>query len=275
MVDQNRRDIMKACLALIAAGGTVATAAEDDLPKPHPGMKDVPKSWHGNEVIGMLIYPKFTALDLFGPHHIFISMMGAKVLLIAKSSEPVSTDSGVKITPTTTFADCPTKLSVLFVPGGTQGTLEAARDKETREFVADRGASADWVTSVCTGSLVLGAAGLLDGYRATSHWLIRDALKEFGAVPVNQRVVFDRNRVTGAGVTSGLDFGLSLLTKMRDEEYAKAVQLFSEYDPKPPFDCGAPEKAPAAMLKLLTDMHQPFEEQVKNMARDVRDARAM
>lgn len=279
----NRRDALRTWLSFVASGTTLGFAGQPkpesptDLvapPPEHEAMHAMPRGWLGNETIGMLVYPKFTALDLFGPHHIFISMAGAKVLLVAKSLEPVATDTGVKIHPTTTFADCPQKLSILFVPGGTTGTLEAALDKDTREFVADRGAKADWVTSVCTGSLILGAAGLLEGYQATSHWMTRDSLKEFGAVPVNRRVVVDRNRVTGAGVTSGLDFALQLLKDIRGKDYAETVQLFSEYDPHPPLDCGTPEKAPKEMLKLLEDMFAPFGRQVKEMARDVRAARA-
>ncbi|MBL9090563.1 MAG: DJ-1/PfpI family protein [Planctomycetaceae bacterium] len=279
----NRRDAIKTWLSLVAGGTTLGFA---DQPKPesptdlvapppeHEAMHAMPRGWLGNETIGILMYPKFTALDLFGPHHIFISMAGAKVLLVAKTPDPVATDTGVKIQPTTTFADCPEKLSILFVPGGTTGTLEAALDKDTREFVADRGEKAEWVTSVCTGSLILGAAGLLEGYQATSHWMTRDSLKEFGAVPVNRRVVVDRNRVTGAGVTSGLDFALQLLKDIRGKDYAETVQLFSEYDPRPPLDCGTPEKAPKEMLKLLEDMFAPFGKQVTEMAREVRAARA-
>lgn len=268
MSDFDRRQVLQAMLALIAAG-TTAGAEEKPPAEKHASMKDAPKGWHGDEVIGMLIYPQFTALDLFGPHHVLISMMGAKVLLVAKTLEPVATDTGVKIVPTTTFEQCPEKLSVLFVPGGTQGTLAAARDQETREFVANRGAKADWVTSVCTGSLLLGAAGLLNGYKATSHWLTREALRDFGATPVNERVVIDRNRVTGAGVTSGLDFALRLLKDLRGEEYAKTVQLFSEYDPKPPFDCGSPAKSSPETVKVLTDMFEPFGKQIKDLAREL------
>jgi cyclohexyl-isocyanide hydratase len=274
MSELTRRDVMRSVVAALAAGeltGGLTAAAADDKPvdKAHD-MSALPPGWVGSETIGMLIYPKFTALDLFGPQHVFISMMGAKVHLIAKTAEPVPTDSGVKIVPTMTFADCPKKLSVLFVPGGADGTIAAARDKETREFVAERGAAADWVTSVCTGSLILGAAGLLQGYKATSHWMVRDMLKMFGAVPTAERVVVDRNRVTGAGVTSGFDFALSLCKQLRNEDYAKAVQLFSEYDPQPPVDCGRPEKASPETLKLLTDMFKPFRKQIDDMARELR-----
>lgn len=227
----------------------------------------------GKETIGLLMYPGFTALDLFGPHHLFISMAGAKVLLVAKDDRPVETDSKVKIHPTATFANCPEKLSVLFVPGGMDGTLAAAKDEATRAFVADRGAKADWITSVCTGSLVLGAAGLLRGYQATSHWMVRDELALFGAKPVNKRVVIDRNRMTGAGVTSGLDFGLTLLKDLRGIDYAQGVQVFSEYDPAPPLDAGSPEKCPPAMVKMLREMHQPFNAAVRRLAEETQPAK--
>jgi cyclohexyl-isocyanide hydratase len=270
MSELNRRDLVRTMLVALAAGELpAATAADTEPPKGH-NMEAMPPGWLGNETIGMLLYPKFTALDLFGPHHVFISMMGAKVHLVAKTSDPVSTDTGVKITPTMTFADCPKKLTVLFVPGGTDGTTAAARDKETRDFVAERGAAADWITSVCTGSLVLGAAGLLDGYEATSHWIVRDALKAFGAKPVARRVVVDRNRVTGAGVTSGFDFALNLCKQLRNDDYAKAVQLFSEYNPQPPFDSGSPEKALPTTVKLLTDMCRPFAADIAALARELR-----
>jgi putative intracellular protease/amidase len=131
----------------------------------------------------------------------FASLLGAKVHLVGKSMAPVTSDTGVTITPTTSFADCPRDLTVLFAPGGTEGTLAAMQDEEIRLFMADRGSRANYVTSVCTGSLILGAAGLLKGYRATSHWAAREALAELGAIPADERVVRDRNRITGAGVT--------------------------------------------------------------------------
>lgn len=213
----------------------------------------------------MLLYPGFTALDLFGPHHMFVLMMGAKVHLVAKTLDPVLTDTGIAVTPTRTFADCPEKPTIFFVPGGTGGTLDAARDEATRKFVSQRGGEADFITSVCTGSILLGAAGLLKGYQATSHWITRDLLAEFGAIPVDQRVVVDRNRITGAGVTSGLDFGLKLVQDLRTDEYAEAVQLFAEYDPEPPIDKGSVAKASVDISGLLMHMHEPFRQMVRNL----------
>jgi cyclohexyl-isocyanide hydratase len=145
--------------------------------------------WMGDETIAMLLYPRFTALDLFGPQHMFGSLMGAKVLLVAEMADPVPSHSGVKVVPTTTFADCPEKLSILFVPGGSDGTLEAAERPAVRRFVRSCGEKAEWVTSVCTGSIILGAAALLDGYRATSHWATRPPLDAGSEAKAPKQVV--------------------------------------------------------------------------------------
>lgn len=190
--------------------------------------------------IAMLLYPDFTLLDLIGPHSV-LSWAGT-THLVAKTMEPVTADSGAQLVPTCTLADCPRDLDVLFVPGGF-GTVAAMNDPEVVAFLADRGARAGSITSVCSGSLLLGAAGLLKGYRATSHWAVRDSLAAFGAEPVKQRVVVDRNRISGGGVTAGIDFGLVLLAELRGEECARLVQLMMEYDPAPPFAAGTPEQA--------------------------------
>jgi cyclohexyl-isocyanide hydratase len=184
--------------------------------------------------------------------------MGATTMLVAKSREPVMSDMKLAILPTHTFDECPADLDVICVPGGSSGTLAAMGDKETMAFLADRGSRAKYVCSVCTGSLVLGAAGLLNGYKATSHWATRGILSEFGAIPVDERVVFDRNRVTGAGVTAGLDFGLSLVAKMRDDSYAQSVQLLAEYAPAPPFNAGTPATAPQASVDMMSGMFTQF-----------------
>jgi cyclohexyl-isocyanide hydratase len=241
------------------------SAASQPLLSVHDQNMQWPPGWVGKEEIVMLLYPGFTALDLFGPHHFFVLMMGAKVHLVAKTMEPVLTDTSIRVTPTMTFADCPEKPTVFFVPGGTGGTLDAAKDETTRKFVEERGGSADYITSVCTGSVLLGAAGLLKGYKATSHWITRDLLSEFGAIPVDQRVVVDRNRITGAGVTSGLDFGLKLVQDLRNQQYAEAVQLFAEYDPQPPIDKGSQSKASPDISGLLMHMHEPFRQMVRDL----------
>jgi cyclohexyl-isocyanide hydratase len=207
----------------------------------------------------MLVYPQFTALDLVGPQHVFSLLESYKVHLVWKDTKEVVSDTGIPIRPTMAFKDCVEAPAVIFVPGGTEGTLAAMEDKDVREFLASRAAKARFVTSVCTGSLVLGATGLLKGYKATSHWLTLDALKGFGAEPIAERVVVDRNRITGAGVTAGIDFALTLAAKLKDEKYAKAVQLMMEYNPQPPFPKdGTPISADADNVKMLRAMTAPF-----------------
>ncbi len=190
--------------------------------------------------IGMLIYPGMTLLDLAGPQSA-LGMHG-RTHLFWKTLDPVMTDSGIALLPTATFADAPIRLDVLFVPGGF-GTVAAMKDYEIAAFLAERGRDARYVTSVCSGSLILGMAGLLDGYRAATHWATYDALEAMGVEGGHERVVADRNRFTGGGVTAGIDFGLTLLAELRGEEVAKITQLMMEYDPVPPFDTGSPKSA--------------------------------
>jgi putative intracellular protease/amidase len=219
-----------------------------------------------NEQIALLIYPGFTALDMVGPQYAFGSMIGAKVHVVARTMEIVESDTKLAFRPSATFATCPDPVDIIFVPGGTKGTLAAMEDKETIAFLKSRGEKARLVTSVCTGSLVLGAAGLLKGYKATSHWLTLDLLSEFGAIPDDRRVVVDRTRMTGAGVTAGIDFGLQIVEKLRGREYAEAVQLLAEYDPDPPLKAGNPKTAPKAARDLLTEIFAPFREDVRQAA---------
>ncbi len=195
-------------------------------------------------VFGMLLYPGFTLLDLAGPQAA-LGMHG-QTLLFWKTLDPVPTDTGVSLNPTTTFADAPRDLDVLFVPGGF-GTVEAMKDEEILGFLAKAGATARYVTSVCFGSLLLGMAGLLDGYRAATHWAAYPALEATDARAVHERVVGDRNRFTGGGVTAGIDFGLTLLAELRGEGVARTTQLLLEYDPAPPFDSGTPASAGPAV----------------------------
>lgn len=196
--------------------------------------------------IGMLLYPGFTLLDLAGPQ----AALGfhGDTLLFWKTLEPVSTDSGISLNPTHTFADAPDALDVLFVPGG-MGTNEAMSDTEVVEFLARLGPRSRYITSVCSGSLLLGMAGLLDGYRGATHWAAYEALEALGVTPVHERVVADRNRFTGGGVTAGIDFGLTLLAELRGEDVAKLTQLLMEYDPHPPFNTGHPRLAGAALTQ--------------------------
>jgi cyclohexyl-isocyanide hydratase len=191
--------------------------------------------------IGILIFPAVTQLDATGPAQVLARTPGATLHMIWKTRDPVKTDAGFSIVPTTTFADCP-QLDVICIPGGA-GQIDLMNDAETLAFVAAQGAKARYVTSVCTGSLVLGAAGLLNGYKSACHWASRDLLAAFGAIPVAERVVRDRNRFSGGGVTAGIDFGLTLLAELAGDEVAQSVQLGLEYDPQPPFQSGSPEKA--------------------------------
>jgi cyclohexyl-isocyanide hydratase len=196
--------------------------------------------------IGMLLYPGLTLLDLIGPQTVFSWF--ANTHLVWKTKDPVVSDTGIRIQPSRTFESCPAKLDILFVPGGF-GQQQLMDDAEALAFLADRAAESRYVTSVCSGSLLLGAAGLLKGYKATSHWATRDALSAFGAEPVDARVVVDRNRITGGGVTAGIDFGLVLLAKLRGDEAAKLTQLAMEYDPEPPFLSGSPKTAESSTIQ--------------------------
>jgi cyclohexyl-isocyanide hydratase len=170
-----------------------------------------------------------------------------------KTKDLVISDTGIGIQPTDTFETCPRDLDVLFVPGGF-GQQRIMNDSEVLAFLADRAPRSRYVTSVCSGSLLLGAAGLLKGYKATSHWAAREGLRMFGAEPVEGRVVVDRNRVTGGGVTAGIDFGLVLLAKLRGDDAARLTQLAMEYDPEPPFDAGSPEAAGPAIIEQAMSM---------------------
>jgi cyclohexyl-isocyanide hydratase len=211
--------------------------------------------------VGMLLYPGLTLLDLIGPQTVFAWF--ANTHLVWKTKDLVVSDAGIGIQPTCTFEHCPRDLDVLFVPGGL-GQQAVLSDEEVLAFLADRGSSAKYVTSVCGGSILLGAAGLLNGYKATTHWSAREALRMFGAEPVDARVVVDRNRITGGGVTAGIDFGLVVLAKLRGEDAAKLTQLAMEYDPEPPFDAGSPETAgPAIVEQAMSMMATQMERQIK------------
>jgi cyclohexyl-isocyanide hydratase len=199
--------------------------------------------------IGLLVFPKLTQLDLTGPLQVFSGLPGATVHLIWKRREPVTSDTVLKLMPTITFADCP-QLDVICVPGG-RGTDDLLNDDETLDFLRAQAGGAQYVTSVCTGSLVLGAAGLLAGFRAATHWSAMDYLARFGATPTKTRVCIDRNRVTGGGVTAGIDFALTLVSLLRDRPTAEAIQLGLEYNPAPPFSAGSPDTAPAEILSLV------------------------
>lgn len=191
--------------------------------------------------IGFLIYPHVTQLDATGPAQVLSLLPGAVIHFVWKTRELVPTDAGFSIAPTDTCADCPT-LHVLCVPGG-PGQRAIMADTEILEFLRHQGEHARYVTSVCSGSLLLGAAGLMRGYKAGAHWAFRHMLPAFGAYPVEERVVVDRNRITGGGVTAGIDFGLTLAAELAGEDVAKEIQLLVEYNPAPPFNAGTPESA--------------------------------
>ena len=199
--------------------------------------------------IGMVIFPGMTNLDFAGPFEVLARMPGARVHVIAKERAPVRTDLGAEVMPTHGFADTP-PLDLLFIGGG-PGINALMEDPETLGFLSERAGTAKWVTSVCTGALVLGAAGLLRGYEAATHWTAMDALIPLGAEPVHERVVVDRNRVTGGGVTAGIDFGLVIVNLLHGETVAQAVQLGMEYDPAPPFRSGSPRDAPPEIVTIV------------------------
>jgi cyclohexyl-isocyanide hydratase len=206
--------------------------------------------------IGLMLFPKLTQLDLTGPAEVFFRMPGAEVSLLWKTLDPVRADTGLTILPTETFDQCDT-LDLICVPGG-PGQIELMEDRVVLDFLRRIAPGCRLVTSVCTGSLVLAAAGLLTGYRATSHWASREQLARFGAIPVAERVVRDRNRLTGGGVTSGIDFALTVAAELLGPERAQAIQLQMEYDPQPPFTSGSPARADSAVVESVRAAMKPM-----------------
>src|SRR5512146_650745 len=220
--------------------------------------------------IAMLIYPGMTALDLIGPQQVFGCLPGVNVELVAKTKNPVRSDTGITIQPSKTFANCADPLDILFVGGGGAGTVALMTDSETLDFLARRGKTAKLVTSVCTGSMVLGAAGLLRGYKATSHWSVRDLLPQLGAELAVNRVVQDRNRITAGGITAGIDFGLRVAAELRGGDYARFLTLALEYDPQPPYGPGTPEKATPAVEDFSRPVFDPLHAAFRDAALQVR-----
>lgn len=200
--------------------------------------------------IGLVIFPGMTQLDITGPHQVFAIMPNTQVYLLWKTLEPVKSSEGMTILPTISFDECP-PLDVLCVPGGAIGQVEMMRDTEVLEFLQQQGKTAKFITSVCTGSLILAAAGLLQGYRAACHWAFRDQLAILGVEVATQRVAIDRNRITGGGVTAGIDFGLVVAAQLCGEETAKMIQLLLEYNPAPPFHAGSPETAGEVLVEQV------------------------
>ena len=201
--------------------------------------------------IGILVFPGVQQLDLTGPYEVFASLPGAKVHLVWKDRSAITSATGLVLGPTMTFGECPA-LDVLCVPGG-GGINALLQDAVVLDFLRAQAKRARYVTSVCTGSLVLGAAGLLKGRKATTHWFSHDFLARFGAIPVHGRVVRDGNLITAGGVTAGIDFGLAVVAELVGRAEAEAIQLGLEYAPEPPFAAGTPEEAPAAVLATVKD----------------------
>ncbi len=205
--------------------------------------------------IGFILFPNLTQLDFTGPLQVLSRLPGARVHLVAGAMAPVATDTALTLNPTCVYSDCP-PLDVLVVPGGF-GVDDAINDAALMDFVRAQGATAKYVTSVCTGAFILGAAGFLNGRRATTHWAYHQDLPKVGAIPVKARVVRDGNVFTGGGVTAGVDFAFVLAAEIAGEGVAKAIQLGLEYDPAPPFAAGSPERAPESAIKAAQARYAP------------------
>ncbi|MFF1677748.1 DJ-1/PfpI family protein [Streptomyces sp. NPDC058256] len=198
--------------------------------------------------IAIVLFDRFTALDAVGPYETLGRLPGAEVVFIAEQTGPVRTDTGnLALTADKTLAEVEHP-DIVVVPGG-PGQTPQMENQALLDWLRAADATSTWTTSVCTGSLLLAAAGLIEGRRATSHWLALDFLKQFGAEPTGERVVFDGKYVTAAGVSAGIDMGLTLLGRIAGDEHAQAVQLLTEYDPQPPYDAGSPQKAPAHLVE--------------------------
>jgi len=220
-------------------------------------------------IIGMVVFPNLTQLDLTGPYEVFGRLLTTKVLLIAESLQPIKSDNGLLLTPDTSFDSSP-QVDILFVPGG-RGIFEAMQNQKLISFLQLQAVNAKYITSVCTGSLVLAAAGLLNGYKATTHWLSLHLLKLFDIEVIEERVVIDRNRITGGGVTAGIDFGLFVVAKLFGEGAAKETQLMLEYNPAPPFNAGSPKTAEKEIVDRVIasrkDIQKEREELIKKLFR--------
>lgn len=205
--------------------------------------------------IAFLLYEGLTTLDVIGPHDVLSRLPDVDAISVGKTTGPFTADTGVlALTPTHTI-DRVDHVDVLVVPGGLGGTFAAAADPEITDWVAAVRADATWTTSVCTGAVILGAAGVLAGRRATTHWAALDALSAYGAEPVgDERVVFDGDVVTAAGVSAGIDMALTLAAEISGETFAQALQLAIEYDPRPPFDTGSRQKADEELVALVADI---------------------
>jgi cyclohexyl-isocyanide hydratase len=201
-----------------------------------------------------LAFPGFTFIDLAAPMQAFMMLPGFSAQVVWQSKGTVDSDAGVSVQATEDFGSCWKEPDVLFVPGNTVSLFKLLQDDRTLDFIADVGSRAKWITSVCNGSLLLGAAGLLKGYKAASYWYTRDYLGLFGAIPTDARYVIDRNRATGGGMTAGVDFGLAMVGEIAGEPVGRVAELSFEYAPQPPFGTGRPELADAATLGQTTEI---------------------
>jgi cyclohexyl-isocyanide hydratase len=205
--------------------------------------------------VGFVIFPELTQLDFTGPQQVLARLPQSAMHIVAKSAAPVPSDSGLSLVPTHAFENCP-RLDLICIPGGSTGVVRAMGDRETIEFVQRQSSTAKYVTSVCTGAFILGAAGLLKGHRATTHWAFTELLPLIGATYERGRVVKDGNVITAGGVTSGIDFGLRMVADIAGEAVAQGIQLGLEYDPDPPFASGHPDRAPDAVKAMLFSRYE-------------------
>lgn len=209
--------------------------------------------------VGFVLFPGLTQLDFTGPQQVLARLPGSTMHIVARTADPVPSDSGLGLLPTHTFDTCP-QLDLICVPGGGDGVVRALGDAATIGFVREQARGARYVTSVCTGAFILGVAGLLRGRRATTHWSVTGLLPLVGAIHEKARVVRDGNVITAGGVTSGIDFGLHAVAEIAGPAVAQAIQLGLEYDPAPPFQAGHPDRAPAAVHDLVSARYDPLRE---------------
>ena len=219
-------------------------------------------------IIGFILFPRLTQLDLTGPYEVFARLPDTQVLLLAKTLDPIVTEKGLAILPNGTFDAAP-QLDVICVPGG-PGINDCLQDEVLLQFLRRQSKGARYVTSVCTGALILAAAGLLEGYQATTHWLSLDLLRQFDVEVRTERVVQDRNRITGGGVTAGSDFGLAIAAALFDQTTAEAIQLMMEYNPQPPFDSGHPTTASKEVIEKVELAAAPYQEERKRIIEGLR-----
>lgn len=264
---KQRRNFLSAAalLALLRVGGVNANEAEksSQAQESTHDMSGIPEDWKGNEKIAMLLYPGFTALDLVGPQYMFGNLMGAHIYLVSKTLEPVMSDTKLAIMPNATYEDVPKDLDIFFVPGAGSAIFDVMQDQASMDFIKDRASTAKLVASVCTGAVILGKAGLLKDKKATSHWISRQELEVFGAIPVDSRVVWDGNLVTGAGVSAGIDLGLEVIGKLKGSFFAESIQLLAEYDPKPIYKSGTLRQAKPKVRKLMENMFVGYRKKIR------------